>query len=82
MGSLEKRIGSLEGRIGPKPPRSPWQKLEREAIIAKLRRFEETHGPIREVAEREAAAGYPQKLRALLELEERVGLRRSKQPRG
>jgi hypothetical protein len=79
MGSLEKRLVTLEGRVGPKPQRSPAQELERETIMAELRLLEERHGTIREVAEREAEEGFPQRLRALVELERHVEKRLSVQ---
>ena len=72
MGSLESRLGRLEGRVGPTPRRDPAQELEREAIIAELKQLEEMKGPLRERAEREAAEGYPQRLRAIEELERMV----------
>ncbi len=75
MGNLENRLSRLEGRIRPSPQRSPAEELEREARIAELRLLEERHWTIREVAEREAEEGFPQRLRALQELEEHVSKR-------
>jgi hypothetical protein len=75
MGNLENRLSRLEGRIQPleAAQRSgEAQQLEREAIIAELERLERERGPLREVAEREAEAGFPQRLRALQELEVHV----------
>jgi hypothetical protein len=79
MGSLEKRLETLEGHVGPKPRRSPAEELEREARIAELRRL---HGTIREVAQREAEEGYPQRMRALQELNEHVEKRLKEQGGG
>lgn len=73
MGSLESRIGRLEERIGPTPGRNPAQELEREAIVAELKRL---RGALRERAEREAAEGHPQRLVALEDLERVVEERR------
>lgn len=46
--------------------------MEREARIAELGYL---YGTVREVAEREAEEGFPQRLRALQELEEHVSKR-------
>jgi hypothetical protein len=72
MGNLENRLSRLEGRIRPSPQRSPAEELEREARIAELGYL---YGTVREVAEREAEEGFPQRLRALQELEEHVSKR-------
>jgi hypothetical protein len=69
MGSLEKRLETLEGRIAPTPRRTAAEELEREARIAELGAG---YGTIREVAEREAEEGFPERLRALKELEGHV----------
>ncbi len=63
MGSLERRIEDLEGRI--KPPEAQAYNPEREAIIAELERLEQRDGPLRQRAEREAEEGDPRRLHAL-----------------
>jgi hypothetical protein len=77
VGSIERRIEALEGLyLRPTPRRSPAEELEREARIAELKHLYRT---TREVAEREAEEGSPQRLRALQELEEHVSRRRRAQ---
>jgi hypothetical protein len=78
MGSLEKRIGSLEGRLEPKPRRSPAQELEREAKVAELKRLA---AAVYEKAKHEAEEGYTgsytRRWQALQELNEHVEKRLS-----
>ena len=74
MGSLERRIENLEGRL--KPQETQAYNPEREALIAELEHLEQRDGPLRQRAEREAAAGDFRRLLALEELEEHVQKRR------
>jgi anti-sigma factor RsiW len=74
VGSLDGRISKLE-KLSSDRATSAWDP-EREAIIAELEHLEERNGPLRERAEREAEEGFPQRLHALLELEEHVQKRR------
>jgi len=72
VGSLEKRLEALEGRFDPTHGWNPAQELEREAIIAELKRLEEEREPLRERAKCEAEEGQPQRLRAIEELDRMV----------
>jgi hypothetical protein len=68
VGSLSGRISKLEAHM--KPATSKEWNPQREAIIAELEVLEARDGPLRERAEREAAEGRPERLRALEDLEE------------
>ena len=73
---VKDRLARLEGRVEQPLRRSPAEELERETKIAELRHI---YRSIREVAQREADEGRPQRLRALQELNEQVQKRRRTQ---
>jgi hypothetical protein len=68
LGSIDRRIQLLEEHM--KSTTSKEWNPQRDAIIAELEELEANHGPLRERAEREAAEGRPERLRALEDLEE------------